>query len=83
MSHEIRTPINGISGFIDLTLETDLDETQTKNLNIVKKSTQSLVSIINDILDYAKIEAGKIQQPQNTNNRNNSLCTKRRQREIS
>ena len=61
MSHEIRTPINGLLGVLDLLGETSLSEDQRRYVNIAINSSQSLHSIINDILDYAKMEAGKIE----------------------
>lgn len=60
MSHEIRTPMNGIMGMIQLTFLTELTDEQNKYLTIVKSSTNSLLRVINDILDYSKIEADMI-----------------------
>ncbi|WP_276479601.1 PAS domain S-box protein [Paraflavitalea pollutisoli] len=61
MSHELRTPMNGIIGFTDLVLTTDLQKSQRDYLHNVKKSANGLLDIINDILDFSKLEAGKLQ----------------------
>jgi len=59
MSHEIRTPLTGIVGFVDLLSQTELNELQKRYIEIIKNSIQSLINIVNDILDMAKIEEGK------------------------
>jgi signal transduction histidine kinase/CheY-like chemotaxis protein len=61
MSHEIRTPLNSIIGFIDILRENEKDEENKQHLDIVKSSSESLLGIINDILDFNKIESHKIE----------------------
>ncbi len=60
MSHEIRTPMNAIIGFTELALKTDLTKKQHDYLDTIRQSSHSLLEIINDILDYSKVEAGKL-----------------------
>ncbi|GLQ30428.1 ATP-binding protein [Litoribrevibacter albus] len=64
MSHEIRTPMNAIIGFVDVVLEHDLTETQRKHLSTVRQSAKDLHNLLNEILDVAKMEEGKLELEQ-------------------
>ena len=58
MSHELRTPLNAILGFTNLLREEDVSEKQRGDLDIINRSGEHLLNLINDVLDVAKIEAG-------------------------
>ncbi|HGE2457723.1 two-component sensor histidine kinase BarA [Salmonella enterica subsp. enterica serovar Enteritidis] len=60
MSHELRTPLNVVIGFTRLTLKTELNPTQRDHLNTIERSANNLLAIINDVLDFSKLEAGKL-----------------------
>ncbi|OON39601.1 two-component sensor histidine kinase BarA [Izhakiella australiensis] len=60
MSHELRTPLNGVIGFTRQTLKTPLNTTQRDYLHTIERSANNLLSIISDVLDFSKLEAGKL-----------------------
>mgnify|MGYP000185710318 CR=1 FL=1 len=60
MSHEIRTPINGVMGMLELLQQTNMDAEHKEKVNIALNSSKSLLNVVNEVLDYSKIEAGKL-----------------------
>jgi signal transduction histidine kinase len=62
MAHEIRTPLHQVTGFVDLLDQTPLDKEQKSFVRVLKSSAQGLMTVINDVLDYSKLEAGQMKQ---------------------
>lgn len=60
ISHEIRTPLNGVLGTVDLLDQTELNDEQKNYVDVIQSSGKSLLNLVNDVLDYSKIEAGKM-----------------------
>ena len=61
MSHEVRTPMNAVIGYSDLVLSTNLTKQQREYVNTVRESSEALLAVINDVLDFSKVEAGKLE----------------------
>ena len=75
MSHEIRTPMNGVIGFTNLLSKTRLDETQSEYVDTINTSVNDLLSIVNDILDFSRIESGKMELQTNVVNTRECLTS--------
>jgi signal transduction histidine kinase len=66
MSHELRTPLNAINGYADILSKTILDKEQQEAVSIIKNSSDILISLVNDILDFAKINSEKLKLEKNS-----------------
>lgn len=64
MSHEVRTPMNGVLGMTELALDTDLTPQQRDYLETIKRSSEALITVIDDVMDLSKIEAGRVELQQ-------------------
>lgn len=75
MSHEMRTPLNGIIGTVNLMLQEPILPQQEQNLQVLKYSSEHMLSVVNDVLDFSKIEAGKMEMASNELNVKETLQT--------
>lgn len=74
MSHEIRTPMNGVFGMVDLLADSSLTHDQQRYLNIIRRSGEALLGVINNVLDFSRVEAGEFQLDVDTFNLHNMVA---------